>query len=248
MSNHDLLLKRIEEACKLCNSQITYKALFFVDEFIQKQLSSISKNYPNVYQIYFSNIENASKQYLIVVNEAMKEASFEDLITLVKIKYNQKFSSLSHKDVLGILMANKIDHNFIGDILVYEEYLYFEITSNLVGYIQQHIQQIGRTKIAFEPVTYPIQKIQDYQTFQATIKSNRLDVIVKTITNQSREQTKNYILDGNIKVNQEATTNISKTILNNDILSIRKYGRYKITFDERVTKKGNLIVYYHKYI
>lgn len=249
----DKLLIRIKDASRLCQDKTTYKDLFFIDERYQKEINHLSKQYPNVVYVMHSNIENASKVFISLVNESLiineDLSDYEDCISLVRVDYNNKFNTLTHKDILGILMANKIDPNYIGDIVSYNDNLYFEIKSNLYDYLLQHITHIGKTKVTFKLSNDKIEKIQNYQSKSVTVKSNRLDVIVKTITNKSREDAKAYILEDNVKVNQEVTTNISKEIKDNDIISIRKYGRYKINYSSEVlTKKGNILLTYHKYI
>lgn len=243
--SNQALINRIEEAFNLVNTKLYSKNLFFIDETLLTYIDSLAKAY-NTLQVYaLSNITNSSRPYLVISKEYEKAS---DYISLVEVVYNSKYKQLSHKDILGTLLSHNIKREFIGDIVKIDTQIYFEITNNLVEYIQQQIEKMANTKVTFKVINQPIIKQQNFKKGQAIIKSTRLDVIVKAITNLSRSEAKEYILANNVKVNQIQNDNYSLNIKDEDIISIKKYGRYKIKIDlNRQTKKGNQIIEYYQY-
>ena len=146
-------------------------------------------------------------------------------------------------------MSLRIERQYFGDIIFYQGNYYFEIANHLLDYLCTNIESIHKTKVNFKIVDEIITRKQEYQTFNTTISSLRLDTIVSAITNLSREKTKNYILMNNVKINQIVEDNISYQCQNKDILSLKGYGRFLLECNSNsVNKKNKYLLYYHKYI
>ena len=68
----------------------------------------------------------------------------------------------------------------------------------------------------------------------------RLDVIVAAITNLSRQKVSEMILSGKVYCNYLQTQNVSNKVADNDIISIRGFGKYIIEEQIGLTKKGRI--------
>lgn len=242
------LIIRVSEVFDFLNETNSYKTLFFVNqdqiEIINKLLN-INKNISVVYQSYITNSEY---QFACFYHKNYKKI-LSNHVSLIKVEYRNKYIQLAHKDILGALMNLRIDRKYLGDILKYNDTFYFEIANHLVNYVITNIEFINKIKVNLIIFNEQIIKTQDYITTKAIVNSLRLDNIISSILNLSREKTKEYILMNNVKVNQIFENNISYTCHNNDVLSLKGYGRYKLDCDvNRVNKKNKYIIIFHKYI
>lgn len=247
-SNYKSLIMRVSELADFVNETNSFKTLFFVD----KKQKEVIINYLNHYEFvevnFQSNIINSEYEYAYLYS-SKDHKKINSFISLVQVEYKNKFISLNHQDILGALMNLKIERHYLGDIVCVDNNLFFEISNHLLEYVISNIEYINKTKVVLKVIDENIIKKQEYQTYQTTIQSLRLDIIVSAIINLSRQKTKEYILQDNVKVNQIIESNISCLIENNDILSLKGYGRFLIECDvNKTNKKNKYLLYYHKYI
>ena len=76
----------------------------------------------------------------------------------------------------------------------------------------------------------------------------RIDNVISKLINKSRSQVNKMILDNLILLNYNELRNNNAILNSNDILSIRKYGKYKIGSIINYTKKENIVLEIIKYV
>ena len=76
----------------------------------------------------------------------------------------------------------------------------------------------------------------------------RIDNIISKIVPTSRSKALDMIKDKMILLNLEEIKNDSIILKENDVLSIRKHGKYKIGKSINISKKKNIILEIIKYI
>jgi len=81
-------------------------------------------------------------------------------------------------------------------------------------------------------------KEQEHVVMNITSSSMRIDSIVKHITNKSRETAADMVKAGNVKINWQAEERTAAEVKENDMISISKYGRYKVSGLSGMTKSG----------
>lgn len=87
----------------------------------------------------------------------------------------------------------------------------------------------GRVNLDFQRVDLIEVKIEKkYEDFEIVSSSFRIDSIVAKITNKSRSKVKEFLEQDFIKLNHVILRNGEKTCTPDDIISIRKYGRYVV--------------------
>ena len=171
----------------------------------------------------------------------------EAFITCFKINYNKKYLSLSHQNILGTLLSLSITKESIGDILASEDV--FFITSELKEYIINEFIKINNVAITLEEIdgSNLVRNIE-LEMSSFTVSSLRLDSIVSKITKNSRNEALNMINNDLVKVNYLISNKSTKSIKEEDVISIRKYGRFIIKDTKNTSKKGKIIVKYGKYV
>ncbi len=171
----------------------------------------------------------------------------ESFITCFKIIYNEKYLSLSHQNILGTLLSLSITKESIGDILASEDV--FFITSELKEFIINEFIKINNVAITLEEIdgSNLVRNIE-LEISSFTVSSLRLDSIVSKITKKSRNEALNMINNDLVQVNHLISNKSTKSIKEEDIISIRKYGRFIIKDTKNTSKKGKIIVKYGKYV
>ena len=169
------------------------------------------------------------------------------IVKLFKINSSEK---IRHQDILGSLFALNIDSSFVGDIVLYNGDYYVYIENNLSTYIKDNLNIIGNKKVVLEEVSLDVLKDYErkYEENEMIVSSIRIDSIVASIIKSSRSKVLEKIKNKEVIVNYEVISKNSYLLKENDIFSIRRYGKYKFVGIVKSTKKDNYIVKYLKYI
>ena len=169
------------------------------------------------------------------------------IVKLFKINTAEK---IRHQDILGSLFALNIDSSFVGDIVLYNDDYYVYIENNLSTYIKDNLNIIGNKKVVLEEVSLDVLKDYErkYEENEMIVSSLRIDSIVSSIIKSSRSKALEKIKNKEVIVNYEVMSKNSYLLKENDIFSIRRYGKYKFVGIVKSTKKDNYIVKYLKYI
>lgn len=118
------------------------------------------------------------------------------------------------------------------------------------NYFLTNFTKIKNSYIELEEID--INSLKDYKRkykeIELIVKSERIDTIVANITNNSRNKVKDKIKNKEIILNYNIITNPSYLLKEEDIFSIRKYGKFKYIGKIKQTKKNNYIVKIHKYL
>ena len=109
---------------------------------------------------------------------------------------------------------------------------------------------IGNKKVIVEEVDINILEDYErkYENHEIIVSSLRIDTVISRIINTNRKNVLNKIKDKEIILNYEVLTKVSYNLKENDIFSIKRYGKYKFIGIINNTKKDNLVIKYLKYI
>ena len=175
----------------------------------------------------------------------IKKEDFE--VVVVEVIYNDHFGKLAHKDILGALMNHGIKRDCIGDN-DYKGRLCFACLKSSYEYIKDNLKQIKKSKMNLRIIEEEVEIKREYTQKQFIISSFRLDKIASVFYGIPRTKVKSMISSGYVKVNHKEVAEGSYLCNNNDIISIRHYGRVKLVDESRVTKQGNYVVsgYFYK--
>ena len=208
----------------------------FLDEKEFKNISMKLKS--NLYNVYYT-YEDASR--VILYKDRIPD------ISLIKIN---SYNSLKHNQILGSLMNQNIDSGYIGDIIIDNDNYYFYIFSEFEEYIINNLDMIGNNSVQLEviDINYLKDYKHKYEELKLIVSSNRLDSVVSKIINSSRDKAIDKIKNKEVIVNYEVINKNSYVLKDNDIFSIRRYGKYKYVGVIGNTKSNNKIIKCLKYV
>lgn len=164
-------------------------------------------------------------------------------ITIFKVQYPSRFVQIKHPDVLGAILSLGVERSKFGDIRVDDTTVQFAIVSEIADYVKSNLSSIGKVKVHLEELSEMdllIQLTEEWIEKTYTVSSMRLDVILATVLNISRQKSQLLIHAGKVKVNWTVREDTSFELQEGDVLSARGFGRMKILLTEGRTKKDKI--------
>ena len=200
----------------------------FLTNFEQVVLSQIvAYNYSDFKVEFFGGFDNAERKKAKIISNEYYDVDYD--IVCLKAKFNNKFNKVEHRNILGAVHNLGINFNRFGDIIVLENEIYIFVDDEIADYIAMEFTKAGRVNLDFQRVDLTEVKIEKkYEDFEIVSSSFRIDSIVAKITNKSRSKVKEFLEQDFIKLNHVILRNGEKTCTQEDIISIRKYGRYVV--------------------
>lgn len=156
-------------------------------------------------------------------------------------------SLLKHSDIMGALYNFQVSEDVIGDIIVDDNNYYFYILSSMEEYFSENFKMIGNNNISIKKIDLPDYE-RKYDVIELISSSERIDAVISKLTNIKRTDIDSLISKKAITLNYNVLTNKSYNLKEDDIFSIKGYGKYKYIGIIRTTKKDNLILKILKYI
>jgi len=162
------------------------------------------------------------------------------------------YKKFSHRDVLGSILALGVKRETIGDIYVLENGFsaFVAVITSVGEYICTNLEYVSNDKVktrSSKACKLP-EIIRKYQAISGTVASLRLDCVLGMCLGISREKVKRIINEKCVSVNHRETTKCDDLIKENDLLSVRGYGRFEIFEVGDITKKGRNRIIVHKMI
>ena len=194
----------------------------------------------------FGGYSNAEKKRVLITEDWDTIAPSSYQITVFNVEYPQKFACLSHSAILGSLANAGIETSTFGDIITDGNGRWqFFAKSELKDFFQHEINHIGKTKVRIRPsLNQKVIIIDDEsEMLTAIVSSLRLDAVLASITHESRQQIKANISNNLVKLNWHSVKDFNIMVDEDDVLSLRHFGRCKIT-DISTTRKGKHKVVY----
>lgn len=170
-------------------------------------------------------------------------------ISVVGIRTKNK-KVFSHRDYLGSVLGLGIKREKIGDIVISDDIAYVVCEKGIADYINMHLSKVGNTGVICGICDTTVLSAFERKMSKSdvTVSSLRLDAIVGAMCKKSRGNAVKLIDSGLVCVNYNTILNHSYMVKNDDIISVRGYGKSVINTDERLTKKGRIHITVNHYI
>lgn len=198
-------------------------------------------SYFNYYHIQYSIYE----PYPFLEKKIIYFGEYDNFVTFYQISAPKE---LSHSQVLGSLFSIGFNENTIGDIFIEKGICYYTNLTKMNNFLEENLSSVGHQIVKLDKINEINLQENHFESFTILVSSMRLDNIVSKITNKSRSQVGQMFLDKRVLLNYSEVKNTSIFLKENDILSIRKVGKFKIGKQQGITKKENMILEIYKYI
>ena len=208
---------------------------FFLDPKEQLELAKKLKKEP--YQIYIPYPD--SEKNIFYIKEEPK-------VILYKIKSK---IPLEHREILGTLFSLNITSELFGDIVITNNHYYIYVLESIAPYIKNNLLLIKNSHV--ELIEVPLETLKEYhkeyETIEIIASSTRIDTVISRLIQTSRPNIIEKIKNKEIILNYDILKNNSYQLKENDIFSIRRYGKYQYIGIKKETKSKNYIIECKKY-
>lgn len=189
----------------------------------------------------FGGYEGAERKRALLY-PAYYEPQNEDYETAaLEIIFPVKFANISHGKILGTLISTGIERERIGDIISDGEKWQAIVDENVKDYFKINVTKIGNVGVRLDDITFEelLESREDWEIKTVIASSLRLDTLLAKVYNFSRQRAKDSVASGMVKVNFIEMDRSDVTIGENDIVSLRRSGRFWIDSIDGTTKKDN---------
>lgn len=198
-----------------------------------KDLMLVKGKLPKTEYKIYETYEDCSK--VILYKKTIPDIKLYKIVSKVELR---------HQDILGTIFSLGLKEDTFGDITKYQDSFYIFLLPHLVDYFKYNLTEIKNNKIELieEDISITEQFKQEYIIKEYIVSSLRIDNVISTITNNSRNQVLEKFTNKEILLNYEEDIKPTRTLRENDIFSIRRYGKFKFSKIVKTTKKGGFII------
>ena len=194
--------------------------------------------------------EGAERKRLSILPSWSSREDLDFQIILLEARAKKLMQEMSHRDLLGALLASGIPREKIGDIFVDKEKALVLLDRDEAFQLINNFPLIKGNSFdcqLLEPDHYDFPS-QKYQEEVITVSSWRLDSFIARAWSISRNQAQAYINSGRVKVNHLECSKTNHLLKEEDLISLRGRGRFSIGPLLGQSKKGNYRVIINKFL
>ncbi|MGX7013040.1 YlmH family RNA-binding protein [Vagococcus silagei] len=169
--------------------------------------------------------------------------SIEDFeIKIFEISYPTKFCDLTHGKILGTIINKGIKRECIGDIITDGEKWQIFMKKSIANYVVIQTEKISNVSIRFIEIELNdvMKPIEDWMLENHTISSLRIDNLVSSVYNISRQRSKKLIESGKVQLNWTPIERPDLVADIKDIVSVRGFGRIQLEDIQGKTRKDKI--------
>jgi len=248
MDKEEQLLRR--RLLDLANTSY-YKGICVFSDFLnlneQSIFHSMKNELPAIQYDLYGGFPDAERKTIAFCGYApgIEQEDIPYPITCIRIRpRNKRFSdSLSHRDFLGAVLNLGIDRSKLGDILMEENAGYLFCTSSIHAFITEQLIKVKHTMVTaevIEPGEFHYEPKR--KEIVGTVSSARLDSILSVAFKRSRSSMTGLIEGGKVYVNSREVLSNSYVLKEQDVVSVRGYGKFIYAGTSYQTKKGRYSV------
>ena len=238
------LLKRIEDLILQTERKNIPSHTAFLDGAESAEAALFLKRQKGISYLFSGGFEDAERKMLLILPDYLDAEFFipDEYISAIRVSHS--FGELCHRDYLGSLMGLGIKRETLGDILVFPNRAYILCAPQIAGYITDNLEKIGRVGVKCE--ICPLSEIEIpepvFDEVSGTVASLRADALTALAFGISRTVAADMIRDGRLSLNHIELLNPSADISEDDLLSLRGFGRARLVDVGGTSKKGRQFV------
>lgn len=165
----------------------------------------------------------------------------DGVISCLRVRFYEE-NSLTHRDILGALMGAGLRRDAVGDICLHEKHCDILHLSELTRYLLDNLTSAGRQHLTCEriPLSQAEKAPQAMREIRVTVLSLRLDGVLSAAFHLSRSTAVEAIRAGRAAVNSLTCCKPDRLLAENDEISLRGSGKFRLLSLVGETKKGRI--------
>ena len=227
------------------------KDYYIVEKNVNKIMRGEYTNFldPQTLKSVISKLKGYDYKIYSPYEESEKKIIYTKKVPRIRLLEIISYNKLAHRNILGSLMALNINTELFGDIIITDEHAYIMIVNSIYNLIMNEFTMVGNEKIKIKEVSFNVltEYVKEYDELELFVSSLRIDNVVSRIVGTSRDQVKRKFMEDEVILNYEVCHRLNYVLKENDIFSIRRYGKYKFGGITKLTNKNNFIIKCYKY-
>ena len=226
-----------------------YRLSGFLDPYGQEIAGTVAASMDGIQVDFDGGYSGAERQRAAFCHEDFAGAPVFE-IAVVRAEWQGQFVRLSHRDVLGSLMALGLERECFGDIIATSDSARILTDRKLADYLIENLTRIGEAGVTctLDDIASIAPKEERCKEIRATVASLRVDSIAAAGFGSSRSRAAADIEQDKLKLNWQSVKQASQTVKEGDVLSMRGRGRLEVAEVRGQTKKGRISVVLKRYI
>lgn len=218
---------------------------FYLDERqVHIALAALTSE-PAAYRLY-GGFDEAERCVLGLAGDIRELTNESFPLTSVSIS-TSKGNTLSHRDVLGALMALNLDRKLIGDILTKEHHAVVFLSTHIAQSVIGELTCVGKYRVECTEGTDIQLPGPTLDPFHKVAGSLRLDSIVAAMVSVSRGEAQRLIQDKKVFCNACRADEPTLRIAPGDKISVRGMGKFLFGEAGSQTKSGKYHISFFQY-
>jgi len=212
----------------------------------------LRSDYTSLRYAFYGGYPEAERKILVLFPDYMDDTGF-DTHGIIKALFIQPggYSEPGHSSYMGALLNCGVDRSCMGDIMLCEGGAVVFLTCTAADFFmsdEHPLERVGREKVTVKEADPSIVASlkREFEEISFTVASCRIDCLASEIARVSREDVKELIDRGDVRVNYETVADRSDRFRENDTVSVRGKGKYIIK-ELSETRKGRVRVLAYKY-
>lgn len=239
--------KAIENAARLSGEKGLVKFTRFLDPAQAIQSQHIAKLYGACFQSW-GGYEHAERVIGCFYPYGETVSQEEYPLVCLHSRYSSKFSSITHRDLLGAFMSLGLTRDSVGDMIIVEPDIYLFAYAQTADYITQSLTSAGKTVLDFRVLScIPPMPEPDGTHFTSVVSSLRLDAVLAAAYKLSRSEAADFIRAGAVKVNHQICERVDYLLTEDTLLSVRGKGRIRFVSIDGMTRKQRIGITFFRY-
>jgi len=187
--------------------------------------------------------DGAERTRAVFTNPEWGQCNRTELFCVLNVTWRRAYK-LTHRDLLGALMALGIERDTLGDIVCEDGRATLICLPELGDYIASGFTQAGRVGLEVEPAELDQlpPKTESLTGRTATVASLRLDAVLCAAFNLSRSKAVELVAAGRVSLNYKQCLQPAKELGEGAMLSVRGLGRVKLTEVGGTSRKGRIFL------
>ena len=229
----------------LVSMEKNYKDIFVSNFFTPLEFKYLKRILANIdldFDIIFSD-DDYERKFLIFYRD---NYSLSEYLETLRFK---DISGIEHRNILGSITHLGINREKVGEIIKVNDYWYIYCLKPIGTFLFSNGLRFAGQDLKLEILNenFIPSNFRKFEDERIIVSSLRLDCFVKELARTSREIAQKFIKSGNVNLNYDECKDFDKKINENDIISIRKEGKFKVDSLGGLTKKNKYVVNIKRY-
>lgn len=229
----------------LVSMEKNYKDIFVSNFFTPLEFKYVKRILENIdldFDIIFSD-DDYERKFLIFYRD---NYSLSEYLETLRFK---DIPGIEHRNILGSITHLGINREKVGEIIKVDDYWYVYCLKPIGTFLFSNGLRFAGQDLKLEILNenFIPSNFRKYEDERIIVSSLRLDCFVKELARTSREIAQKFIKSGNVNLNYDECKDFDKKINENDIISIRKEGKFKVDSLGGLTKKNKYVVNIKRY-